>query len=398
MRNDSMPKIDEIIQACISDRTIAFEDSTIGFVKKHNIDLSVKILVLLLNSFKRGKYCKYVFVDEVKNSNMANNLEETERVFKKRVSIRKLSFYNFNKHGSIVPHKKLLSYIWRIIWKTIACTVISIWNKEKSEKILLSTIGLTFIDYIKQDGIDDTWFVLMSDYHFFSSILAMVWPKKCFVLQHGLKIDDTLCYPIRADYYLAWGERSKSLLYNDPKVIITGTYKYREIKSTPKDECFTVLFCIGSRDMDRVLEKIDATIAAFKDIKHRLIIKCHPGSLYSDRILIDKYRNQNIRIEKESLLQDIPFSLAVTESSTAIMDFVALKKPFIVYDTGMSYFSAYKNIIPTVRNEEELCLLANRINDIDFEKINQILITEELNNGNCNIFETINGITESGKA
>lgn len=76
-------KLESIVIACIEDRDIVSRKAHYTWSRRCGIDLLIKLIILFLNSIgKRSTDCEYIFVDEVNNSNMRNNLRRTAREIK----------------------------------------------------------------------------------------------------------------------------------------------------------------------------------------------------------------------------------------------------------------------------------------------------------------------------
>ena len=232
---------------------------------------------------------------------------------------------------------------------------------------------------------------LMSDHHFYSTITAMSYEKNSNVLQHGLIMDKRFYYPIRAGRFFAWGLKSKMILENDDKVVVTGTYKFDDLKQneTAIDKKVDILFCIGSLDTAIVKRKIDILIGITKKYGMKLYVKCHPGSLFDLNVWEETYKGAGIQFFKESRLEEIKFDLAVSENSTVIMDLIALGKPFILFDSLDGYFGEYFKVIPHGNSMEELAACFQVCDHVDYKKIKEVLQQNELNGNKCEILEKI---------
>ena len=385
----------EIISTVLNDRNMSLEGVKTSWVKKQGIDLLAKYWIMLINSFGKGnlnKECN-IFVDEIKNNNMINNLAATKREFIKHgATVKSICFYQFvSKNHVKVGITKSIILIVRCFFKSILVFVSAIFKKNSlkfTSKILINE----FEEYTKLLNAEDKLFFIMSDHHFFSSIIAINFTNKSHVIQHGLVMGKSFYYPIRAGYFYAWGKHSKELLNNDPKVLVTGTYKFNEIVENKKNSEYdyndlkNVVFCIGSLDHDSVKRKIDILLSIFDKTNIQLIIKDHPGSLFDSSQWQQLYKNKRIIFYKEELLQNIDFDLAITENSTVIMDLIAMHKPFILFDE-LGYFDVYKDIIPNAQSENQLRNIISNLKNYNFASISDRLIKEELNDGECSIYE-----------
>lgn len=383
-----------IADMCYNDRKAALEKVRIGWLKKNGLDLLVKYFIVMINStgISNIQSMKYIFVDEVNNNNMRNNLVETMYQFQnygEKVGL--ISFYrgcigkNCIKFGFLNPIKELvyLSFLCIPIFFKILFGVC----QDKQVITLLTKRYTQFLKNTLKENVSEIY--LMTDYNFFSTIIAMQCSEKCSVMQHGLLMDTRFYYPIRAGRFLAWSEHSKEIQKFDKKVEIVGTYKFLKMK---KNDVFCtrfnkVLFCIGSLEKQIVKEKIDVLKEIAMDNNLELLVKCHPGSLFDLQYWKDLYKGCNIEFYKNELIQNIDFDIAVTETSTVILDLISLNKPFILFDECGGYFSEYEGLIPRGTTKEKLESILRQIDTINFEHIIAELKRRELNNGNCIIYE-----------
>lgn len=385
--------LSEIYNACYVDKKKAIEMSEVSWIKKNGIDLIVKYVILCINSIGKREKSNYIFVDEIKNNNMHNNLCETYDVFaRKGENVKLLNFYSIGSSEHM--HTGFMGNYAEIVTMSFFCVfiaMVSMVSNDSALQITVKILSRRFIKYL-EDIDRSTGFYTMTDHHFFSSIIGMVRTMNCSVIQHGLLMNMSFYYPIRAHRFLCWGKRSKELLYNDPKAIVSGTYKFNSFRQTKsKSEIKNILFCIGSLDNEKVKKKIDVLLKYTKDYGYRLIVKCHPGSQFDDNQWKALYLNSGITFYKEELLKDLDFDLGISERSTAIMDLIALKKPFILFDEPGGYFDKYLESIPQASTGEELTNVISRLSSYDFDTIINTLYTEELNSGNCQIYQLRNG-------
>lgn len=261
------------------------------------------------------------------------------------------------------------------------------WKEDKFEKYIVESLVDMFIKYISILGKDDNTFYLMTDHHFFSSILANQLSSKCYVLQHGMVLNKRLYYPVRANVFYAWGRRSKEILENDEKIIVVGTYKFKGMYNKFKKRKITkVLYCISILDDELVKKKIEVLYEITQKNGFLFAIKLHPGSMF-DISFANMIENKNISIYKEEDLSSIDFDLAVTENSTINIDLAVMGKPFIIYDFDNGYFNKYFDIIPHGNSFKELEECFQRLDFYDFKLINEKLLINEVNGGRCTLFE-----------
>ncbi len=379
----------ELEEICYKDRIHSLEHVQVSWRKKNAFDLLFKYFIFMINSIGRDNRgtVDYLFVNEIKNSNMANNLIKTKEVFDFHgESTALLSFYERCKDrhiklGRFFPISEIL--VTGI--KSIPI-IISAFSGKPQDKRLIKMLCLRF-EKIVRWKLSAKEIYLMTDHHFFSSIIAIERSGISSVIQHGLVMDKRFYYPIRAGRFLAWGSRSKELEFNDPKVDISGTYKFCDLNPPHNENEELWLFCIGSLNNEEVKRKLDILIDITKRHGIHLAVKCHPGSLFDVKQWKELYKNDNIIFYKEELLQTLAFDLAISENSTVIMDLIAMRKPFILFDNINGYFAEYAEIIPHGNNMKEIDMIIEQITSIDFNKIAATLAERELNSGNCIIYD-----------
>lgn len=360
-----------------------------NFVKRNAYDISAKYLILLINTFGKKNLQSYLCIDEIKNRSMADNIKESSNQIRKSgMDCGDICFYQIRRGKTRTGIMKNLCLILLYCLVMIPAIVISLFQINVSMYVIKSTIFF-FYQFIR--GLRDNYtFILMTDHHFFSTIIANVMGEKSYVLQHGLIKEKEYYYPIRAGHFLAWGIRTKELLENDRKITVTGTYKFNNIgESIPMDldiKKATVLFCISSLDKRIVKTKIITLIELANSLGFTLAIKDHPGSMFDIKGVVN---TEEIKIYKNEKIEDLKFDLAITENSTVIMDLVYLNKVFILYDSVDEYFRCYGDAMLHGNTKSEIQECLKRIKDYDYQKMRNLLISKEVNDGVCNIVSTI---------
>lgn len=384
----------EILQNCIIDRTNSFEHQELSWYKKNAIDLVVKFYILLFNSFglkNPQKKAAYIFVDEVKNVSMINNLSNTREAFaEKGLNTYKVCFNKIDRKNHLrlgIFH--ILILFLGSIFSFLKTLLTSLWKEEKLPNRMMNVLIRYYIRYLDQISDMDAFFLLMSDHHFFSTVTAACYERKSAVLQHGLVMDKRFYYPIRAGHFFAWGEKSKKLLNNDERVTVTGTYKFGFAKNMDSDftEVKDILFCISSLDKKIVKDKIDCLYKLAQKHRFHLSVKCHPGSLFKVDYWKSLYKDTDISFYQEELLRTIKFDLAVPEGSTIIIDLLAMNKPFILFDKPNGYFEEYSDIMPHGDTFEKIERCIQELSGYDFKEINRMICRAELNECNCDIID-----------
>ena len=384
----------EIFENCYSDRFRTLSQIKYGIFKKYGLDLIIKELFLFINSW--GTETKItsganIFMDEIKNSNMSNNLHQTQRQFAIADKITYLiNMYKIEKNRHLkLGRIKTIKYICFLLCNVFVTSVKTFVKQEDLDRNIQRILIKSFVKYLREFDLKETNIFLMTDHHFYSSVIAMLYHNRN-VLQHGLVLDKYFYYPIRAGRFFAWGEHSLELLERDSKVIVAGTYKFDNIankmllKSIRK-----LMFCISSLDENIVSKKIKCLYDITESLGLELIVKCHPGNLFDVRYWKNKFKDLKIIFYKEEPLSSIDFDLAISENSTINMDFVMMGKPFIIYDSAEGYFGRYFDLIPHGNCKEEIEACISHISHIDFEAINLILKKEEINSNQCDILHYV---------
>ena len=123
----------------------------------------------------------------------------------------------------------------------------------------------------------------------------------------------------------------------------------------------------------------------------RLLIKMHPGSLFSSDELRAAVSTCDVELYKEEKIETIDFDFAFIEQSTAALDVACLGIPFIVIDEGFdSYFSEYKELLPTACSPDELLRLAVDFSLSKYMPAYMSFLEREIDNGQCRVDSLIN--------
>lgn len=386
----------DLYRVCHKDRKQYLAESHSNFIKKMGIDLIIKYYILLFNSIGHPKQSDVCFVDEVRNSNMNSNLATTRFEYGKRHPSRSLCFYKVY-HGDHIKIGILSSAKLALIFiGQLSIALLRYRSNASFDEVVHYCLVRAFSKYLDCLESETKCFVLMTDHNFFSSIIAQNTKVKSCVIQHGLMQGLKYYYPIRADYFFAWGKGSAALLDFADNIIETGSFKFSSFKqTTKKDNYESILYCVSSLDEQAVIERIQATLNVAKRFSLTLRVKLHPGSMSKATAIVRALKKENIVFYKEEKLNQIPFDLAVTEDSTIVLDFACGGMPFIIFDEKDGYFRKYQELLPIVTTEEQLQDLMAHLNSFDFETIRERLVYEELNGGTCSIVEAITDIKNS---
>ncbi len=391
-----MVDINELFKVCCNDRKRSLTHQSVTFYKKYSIDLVLKLFILLLNSFGRRSTMNssyFMFSNEIKNSSMEKNLHDTRVLFEQnQLSTFKLEFFTFSRKGHYkigILKPILIASVFFL--RFILTLLISLHRIESLNDKIMNLLVTTFLVYTKSLNLDNAKIYLMTDHHFYSTILAYIYKERSVVLQHGLVQDKSFYLPIRAGRFYAWGVESKRILGEDPRVEVVGTYKFDSIKNRISTEVYSskydILFCISSLEREVVKCKIDILYKMCERYGYNLKVKCHQGSMFKLDYWKDTYKMHNIDFYQEELLQDISFDIAFSEDSTCIIDLLVMKKPTILFDRSDGYFRAYKDIMPHGNTEKEIedCFL--KIDTYNFDSVIDQMSKQELNSFECIILQ-----------
>ena len=373
-----------ICERCIDDRFRFMIERGIGIprIKRYNVDLLAKFVYVMLHSVGKPFSVPVVFFDEVNNRSMIDNLYATaahcdqEHAF---VCMRELK--NHRRHVKA-------GWVWPLVLLLAAAAAHLVlyagalflpWERINagSTRVLVRL----FHSYLKRLGCAGAKVYCMTDHNFYSHILCSDRSFESCVIQHGLLLDMSYYYPVYADHFLAWGERSRELMPEDAKVTVTGTYKFSRLKPlAPEQEGEkSLLYCVSIPNTELVLDKIEKILRVLEGTGYKLKVKMHPGSFFSTEELEKRYGNANMEIYKECLISDISFSMAIIENSTVLLDLLYMEKPFIIYDEKDGYFRDYQEFIPWTTDEKGLGAQLRRAEQTDFRQVWDQIYARELN-------------------
>lgn len=236
-------------------------------------------------------------------------------------------------------------------------------------------------------------YILMTDHHFYSTVIAMNDHVTSVVLQHGLIGDTRFFSPVRATYFFAWSKKSACLV-DSKKTVDAGTYKFSKLmKLKPEEdvESFAdakrvLLILSSSKTSEQISHRMEPLLSLQKRFGFKLLIKMHPGSLFSIDELRDAVSMRDVELYKEEKIEAIDFDFAFIEQSTAALDVACLGTPFIVIDEAFDgYFTEYKELLPTVSSSDELIRLAVDFSLAKYMPAYTSFLEREIDNGQCRI-------------
>ena len=406
MSNRKSCTIDRVLHELMVDRKRRAKLGVLdSFIKRTGFDLFIKYGIVLFNSIGTKESNALVFVDEVNNSNMFKNLHATKSDLDKHEETRTLSLRKVcrSKHiriGILWP----VIQLFQTVFAGAAFAVVLSIRKENSkyEYSMLRYLTNAFSNFLNKLDAQAKLYLLMSDHHFFSSIVALQYPEKSCVLQHGLIQDKAFFEPIRADYFFAWGKASSNLIGDKRKVFITGTNKFDEclrvqrsaIKSPPKK----VLVCLAT---SRSKEAIEHTLKPIFELQNRLkfdlLIKTHPGSQFSMDELIEAAQGRIVNLYKDEAIADLDFDFAISEQSTSLLDFACMNVPFILFDEVDDSYFRLNDAVPTAHDAKDIEKVLRDFDQEAFVAMKKRFLENELNGGVNTIYEKIEEILRASQ-
>lgn len=386
----------ELLEFCYQDRIDAYGSfCKMPTIKKINMDLLLKFTILLMNSIGFSQVSEIIFLDEINNRNMEDNLHCTEAHCKRDYSIMNLRELCREKHCKIGFIKPFFMLVWTWIYHCIEYMLIPILGKEAVMMRSSSFLINAYQNYLKDvHGQEKKQLFCMTDRTFFSAIACNDVYFFSSVIQHGIIFNVDYYGRGLANRFLAWGKRSKEIIKNRENVVVAGTYKFDDLykiakanKENTEKKTKQLLYCVSIIDMECVAQKIEKILIAIEKSEYFLCVKLHPGSLYNGKTLIEKYADKGVQFYKECLITDIEFDVAIIENSTILIDLVCMNKPFIVYDKKGGYFLPYSNNLIWVNDESNFLDAIEEAITKNCSQIRNDIIEQELNGGECSVCE-----------
>lgn len=387
-----------MFSTCVADRENIINGDHFSWSRRCGIDLLLKMLLLYINSIGvRHAPESTIYVDEIKNTSMVSNLRDTAEI----CDAEKASFICLNRYS---PNKHIKLGVFWPIFKAVTLTVhslpsvLSFIGSECTVNDSLVRLLIKRMDnYVAHVGYRHPY-ILMTDHHFFSTVIAMNDHVTSAVLQHGLIGDTRFFSPVRATYFFAWSKKS-AFLINSEKTVDAGTYKFSKLmKLSPElnvetfaDAKRVLLILSSSKTSEQISHRMEPLISLQKRFGFRLLIKMHPGSLFSSDELRAAVSTCDVELYKEEKIETINFDFAFIEQSTAALDVACLGIPFIVIDEAFdSYFSEYKGLLPTACSPDELLRLAVNFSLSKYMPAYMSFLEREIDNGQCRVDSLIN--------
>lgn len=372
--------------------------STLGIkvplTKRLNLDLLVKFCILCFNSIGRTDIKEIVFLDEVANRNMRDNLQCSMNHCDAPYSVM-----NFLDRKTCKAHVKIgLLYPLYLTLQALIIVgaeylLIPIKGIERTRRTTSDSLALLFLKYIRKLYGKVKNIYCMTDHNYYSTIACVDSNFYSNVIQHGLWLSDDYGEQVLANRICVWGERSKEAIKTNKLVEITGTYKFDELQNICKNASKAssdhskkeiLLYCISVLNQETVIEKIKIISHIAEKYGLEMKVKTHPGFGFP----LDDLQNRfpHIDFYKECVISEIDFTVGICENSTVLLDILCLGKKFIVFDKDNGYFSRYENIIPWASDSKELDSIICNLDEFDFDSVRDELFKYELNNNVCTIF------------
>lgn len=382
-----------ILSACTEDRKNVIAKGHASWSRRCGIDLLLKMLLVYFNSIGvRHAPESTIYVDEIKNTSMVSNFRDTAEI----CDAENASFICLNRYS---PNKHVKMGVFWPIFKAVTLaafslpSILSFIGSEYTVNDRLARLLIKRMDnFVSRLGYQHPY-ILMTDHHFYSTVIAMNDHVTSVVLQHGLIGDTRFFSPVRATYFFAWSKKSACLV-DSKKTVDAGTYKFSKLmKLKPEEdvESFAdakrvLLILSSSKTSEQISHRMEPLLSLQKRFGFKLLIKMHPGSLFSIDELRDAVSMRDVELYKEEKIEAIDFDFAFIEQSTAALDVACLGTPFIVIDEAFDgYFTEYKELLPTVSSSDELIRLAVDFSLAKYMPAYTSFLEREIDNGQCRI-------------
>lgn len=388
--NSARP-FNSMVSACINDRKNIITEGHSSWSRRCGIDLLLKMLLGYINSIgTRYTPESPVYVDEIKNTSMVSNLRDTAEICdSERATFICLNTYSPSRHikmGVLWPIFNALTLVVVSLPSILSFVGSNRLVNDGLAKILINRMNC----YIERLGYRQPY-ILMTDHHFYSTVIAMNDHAKSAVLQHGLIEDVRFFSPVRATQFFAWSKKSVELI-NSEKAVDAGTFKFlKQLRFKPEHEvnCLAeakrvLLILSSSKTSEQISKRLEPLHILQERFGFKLLVKMHPGSLFSIEELRTAASTSAIELYKEEIIETIDFDFAFVEQSTATLDVACLGIPFIVIDeTTDTYFSDYKKLLPTASSSDELLRVALDFSLSSYMHAYTFFLEREINSGHC---------------
>lgn len=354
-------------------------------LKKFSLENYAKAVLSLFakNRPKHNPEVNSLFVNDIYNASMVNNMRAVEHVFQnpfievitdKRLACNQ-SKYLYRYFSPVGFLRELYRARRAIRHQNAAVDSICSQFGIPKRLLVLNLIDSVFIlncvenFLLAHQGLEHI--ILNTDAHKISKafvFLARARGIKTYVLQHGSTVLEYGYLPVHADFMMAWGELSKQWFVDrgtpSDKVVALGTpkmdglmnYKPIGIKSRDRKKVLVILNPIGDANVRLFLETVrDARL----HLSHTLQVKLHPGSVDNREIVETVFDTDEISLFKtedtHTLIQQS--DVVITTTSTVGNEAIAYSRPLVQFVVpGLSVSMEYEKFgcSHLVRNAAEL--------------------------------------------
>lgn len=329
-------------------------NSILNTLKILSLDSYVKAFQSLFIPQKDLFKNKFLFVNDIYNKSMINNMRTVEGVVDspfnevivdKRISIDQSyflwHFFNFKAYITFLPKfLKTLFASWSQIRETSHLFkvphLIIILNLFESYFILNCLKNF----FEKNDKIEKI--ILNSDVHKVSRGIALYSKSKqiqSYVLQHGTTVLEYGYLPLKANFIFTWGSLSNEWFLkrntDEKRIITTGTPKMDMINFPANvninKKIKKILVIVNPIGKNNVLKYLDLIYESNIHDEYDLIIKLHPGSVDNRSEVLNVFKDTNVLIEKNVNVHHLirETDLVITTTSTVGNEAIAFYKPLI---------------------------------------------------------------------
>jgi hypothetical protein len=383
-----------LLDECVADRDYSYRATRLGFVKRHGLDLAFKFTFLMANSVGRPEAAsgQLLLLDETKASHVQRSLAQLSALLDAGLRPRFVRLSGIGRKG----HARL-GLVWPLamtikLWACIVAAQLTRFPRhERSDRASMRVVLRLYGDALARLGRTCRGCLMMSDYTFFGTATARLLDRPTFVAQHGLVLDDRLYYPPKADHFLAWGRGSLARMRHDPRVVVAGKPLDERLTDGPVAAALgrpTLLYCVSSLEPTVVKRKLDVLLSLCDELNLSLAVKWHPGSLSNMADLAEALPDR-VQSYKDENLSELVFDYGVLENSTVVLDFVAMRKKFVIFDESGPCFEPYRDVLPMAATAAGLRDAVAALPTRDFEATFDRLLHDELNDGQCSVGEVI---------
>lgn len=325
-------------------------------LKKYSLDNYVKAFISLFS--RKGtklKNSKYLFVNDVYNISMVQNLRAVQKEFdediieliadRRLVSKKSKLIYRYFRPVAFI---KQMFGVYGLLQNNSStlnglCSDFKIKRRLLAFGLIDSLFVLNCASNFLKCHEHITKIVLNTDVHKLSKALVFLSRERninTYVIQHGSTVLEYGYLPVIADYMLTWGKLSNDWFIerdtNKEKLIVLGTPKMDGFVNYGKVEAelnqvktiLLILNPIGDKHVRKLLELIKK---ARLDIDYSLIIKLHPGSVDNKELVEEFFKEAQVEIIKKANIHELihQSDVIITTTSTVGTETIVFKKPLV---------------------------------------------------------------------